>query len=311
MIDLNQSGTGTPPPIPPTQTPPPATPEPDAPPVVPEGGEPEYEEREDGSVVYADGYRIDAEGRHWDAEGNEVPEESPDAPPAGGEDGEPSGGTPPPAEPPAPATPPAPSPAAPVVPQTTNEARIYTQDNCFSQEELARLQTLDFENPAQAQAFRFQRWQQIASYAEDRFDEGLERLAQEAPDLVAKFQRQIDRARRQLTVEQKQMPGIVNQIAASLAVQELARDPKRLNDILTGKAPTDAPPARREPATVIPPEQRMPKPKTARRTVPNRGDAFSGSRSGDAVLRDMYPHMTDEERRQFTSGIRSSEERRG
>ncbi len=158
------------------------------------------ERQEDGSFVYPDGYTITADGRHIDAEGNEVP----------GEDDRESEERP------------ARQPEARQQPDQ-RQPMVYTRQNAFSAEELAELAELDLSNPGEAQYRRSERFRAIENYAEDRFDATVDELEEQAPALVELFSRQLSKARRQITPEQKQQPRAAHQIAGMMLGDEVLR----------------------------------------------------------------------------------------
>lgn len=209
-------------------------------------------QNEEGDFIYPDGFRATADGRYYNADDEEITAE------------EFSGA----AEPEEPrAEPERMERAAPPEPQYTG---IWTADNIYTEQERDMLARLDLENPNAAAAFRFEKLKALDNYAQDRFDADLDRYAAEAPEVVARYSRQIERARRRMTVEQLQAPGAARTLVSLVAAEEMARDPKRLEAFLSGKpvAPVPAaPPPERRPARPLPPEKRAPTSGGSRRVV--------------------------------------------
>lgn len=206
----------------------------------------------------------------------------------------------------------APKPAAP----TTNQRPIYTRENMYSDEERNRLAQLDLNDPTAAHAMRSDKERQLNNYAEDQFDADLDEFERQAPTVVREFGRQIEKARRSLSHEQKQVPGIARQVSALIVANELAANPSTMEDLVKSfkgekPAPTSRTPAKpAAPARrVIPPAERVPTPRgsTERRAVPS---AQTNGRSLEKVVAAVHPGMSEADRKEFLRGIDAHEAER-
>lgn len=288
------------------ETPPPAEQEEDQP-----------EPQEDGSLVYADGYRIAADGRHFGADGTEIPE-TVEEPPVVEE----------------PVTPAPVARAAEPAPVQQGDRRVFNYENAYTPQELEMLQRLDISDPGRAATLRHQRCREVDNYSADQFDRDLDQFAAVAPETVTRYQRQIERARRSLSPEQMQQPGIAKQLAVRIATEDFINDPSRLEALVTGKQPAvvdssrggstpPAPVAERNatrtvgaPPTAAPagriqaPQDRMPAPRATRRVVPSGGATRPNGKTDVLFVQSIYPGMDDDEAREFMAGVRQNEQNR-
>lgn len=287
------------------------------PPVEQEEDQPEPQE--DGSLVYADGYRIAADGRHFGADGTEIPETVEETPPVVEE----------------PVTPAPVARAAEPAPVQQGDRRVFNYENAYTPQELELLQRLDISDPGRAATLRHQRCREVDNYSADQFDRDLDQFAAVAPETVTRYQRQIERARRSLSPEQMQQPGIAKQIAVKIATEDFINDPSRLEALVTGNAgggnrvaaaspatstPAPVPPVTRTvgaPPTAAPagriqaPQDRMPAPRATRRVVPSGGATRpNGGKTDVKFIQSIYPGMDDDEAREFMAGVRQNEQNR-
>lgn len=219
--------------------------------------EPTYEEIGENRYRWSDGLVTDGEGNEIEEEAEKKPE---------------------------PKQEPKPELVVPAV--TPPQRQIYTveatEKAVYSDEALQAIADKSLEDPLEAERMRVRLKQEydrrvdsLRQYSSSVFDQDLEELAKVAPKTIERFGRQIERMKAQATPEQLQTPGSARMAVAWIMAQKFAEDPLIMEESFmrsippggtSVKPPAPAPAPRR----VIPREERLPGPGTARKPEPQR-----------------------------------------